>query len=124
MDGSAKVVAFLATKEPEAALRFYQDTLGLRLAEDAPFALVFDGGGVTLRIAKVAEVVVAPYTVLGWDVADVRAAVQQLSGAGITFKRFDGLTQDDVGIWVTPDGYQVAWFNDPDGHMLSVSQAP
>lgn len=122
MDASAKLVAFLATKEPAAALRFYRDTLGLRLVEETPFALIFDCSGVTLRISKVGEVVVAPYTVLGWDVADIRATVQQLSDAGITFKRFDGLTQDDAGIWVTPDGYQVAWFNDPHGHLLSVSQ--
>ena len=122
MLGAAPLIAFVATSRPDEARAFYVDVLGLRLVADEPFALIFDAGGTALRIAKVQTVTSVPYTVLGWEVADVRAAIRTLVARGVTFARYDGLPQDDLGIWMTPAGAKVAWFQDPDGNVLSLTQ--
>ncbi len=124
MLGSAKLVAFAATANADAAAAFYTKTLGLDIVADTPFALVLDANGTTLRIQKVESVNPAGHTLLGWEVADITAAVDSLVNQGVTFERYSGMPQDDRGIWSTPDGARVAWFKDPDGHTLSLSQAP
>ncbi len=107
----------------EAAKHFYRDQLGLALASEDGFALVFDVNGTMLRVTLVKEVVAAPYTVLGWEVADIANAVRELQKSGIRLERFPGLEQDELAIWTAPGGSaRVAWFKDPDGNMLSVSQ--
>ena len=118
----ASVITFVATANPRAAREFYEGILGLPFVEDSPFALVFDLHGTMLRIHKVKQVVQTTYTDLGWQVADIKAAVQELTAAGVTFERFDGMPQDELGIWATPDGSAVAWFKDPDGNTLSIAQ--
>jgi len=119
---SSKVVAFLATSDAARAKAFYGEVLGLRLLSEDGFAVVFDANGTTLRVAIVREVVPAPYTVLGWDVADIAATARRLSGAGVVFERYGWLQQDELGIWNSPSGAKVAWFKDLDGNVLSVSQ--
>jgi catechol 2,3-dioxygenase-like lactoylglutathione lyase family enzyme len=117
-----KIVAFVGTLEPRKAKVFYQGTLGLRLVNEDQFALTFDVGGTMLRVTTVPALTPAAFTVLGWAVGDVRAAVTQLQGAGVRFERFPGLEQDELGIWNVPGGgHKVAWFKDPDGNLLSVS---
>ena len=118
----ASVITFVATAKPEEARAFYEGVLGLTFVEDTPFALVFDLHGVMLRIQKVPSVVSTAHTALGWQVADIAAAVKELTEAGVTFERFEAMPQDDLGIWSTPDGSAVAWFKDPDGNTLSVAQ--
>ena len=76
-----------------------------------------------LRVTAVHQVVPAGYTVLGWRVADIEAVVRDLSARGVAFSRFDGMDQDDNGIWTSPGGAKVAWFTDPDGNLLSLTQA-
>lgn len=115
------VIAFIATKDARRAKAFYADVLGLRLVADEPHALVFDANGTMLRIQKVKEPVVVPYTALGWKVPDIERAVRELAGKGVTFERYDFLQQDEDGIW-TAAGDRVAWFKDPDGHTLSITQ--
>jgi catechol 2,3-dioxygenase-like lactoylglutathione lyase family enzyme len=122
MLGSSKLVAFVATSDAARARAFYRDTLGLMLVSEDSFALVFDANGAPLRVAIAASVSAAPYTVLGWDVPDIQATVRELRGAGVKFERFTGMPQDELGIWRSPGGAQVAWFKDPDGNLLSVSQ--
>jgi catechol 2,3-dioxygenase-like lactoylglutathione lyase family enzyme len=122
MLGNFDVIAFVATKRPERAKAFYRDVLGLRLLEDAPFALVFDAHGTMVRISKVNELTPATYTVLGWKVPDIRAAIDGLSSRGVAFERYQGMPQDERGIWTSPDGHQIAWFKDPDGNTLSLTQ--
>jgi catechol 2,3-dioxygenase-like lactoylglutathione lyase family enzyme len=122
MLNQSNVMSFVATANAVAALKFYQDVLGLALVEDGPFALVFDANGITLRVQKVQAVVNTGYTTLGWDVADIKTEVQQLAQRGVTFEQFEGLDQDEAGIWTTPDGSMVAWFRDPDGSILSLTQ--
>lgn len=119
---SCPVIAFLASANPTRAREFYENVLGLHLTADEPYALVFDANGTMLRIAKVQELAPARHTVLGWRVADIVNEVRRLEGMGVTFERFDGLGQDDVGVWTSPDGAKVAWFKDPDGNTLSLTQ--
>jgi len=123
MLSSASLVGFLATASPEAATRFYCSVLGLALVEDSPFALVFNAHGTTLRIQKVQQVSLAPYTALGWVVADIRGTARDLAAKGVVFQRYDGLAQDAHGIWQSPSGAKVAWFRDPDGNTLSLTEA-
>ena len=124
MLNASPLMAFVATAKPEAALAFYGTVLGLPLLEDTPYALVFEALGTRLRVQKVQQVVIAPYTVLGWRVPDIRAAVQALAAKGVEFRRYPGIDQDELGIWMAPGDTQVAWFRDPDGHTLSLSTGP
>jgi len=119
---SCDLVAFVTTADAARARAFYVDVLGLRLVEDTPFALVLDANGTTLRVAIADVVDPAPGTVLGWTVPDIAATVDALGAAGIPFERFDGMAQDQRGIWTTPDGAQVAWCKDPDGNVLSLTE--
>jgi catechol 2,3-dioxygenase-like lactoylglutathione lyase family enzyme len=118
----AKVISFVATKHAAKARKFYEETLGLTFVSDDPFAIVFDVGGTMLRVQKVEELVPAGYTVLGWEVADIRAEVEALGKKGVKFERFDGMGQDKLGIWTSPAGGKIAWFKDPDGNILSLTQ--
>jgi catechol 2,3-dioxygenase-like lactoylglutathione lyase family enzyme len=120
--GSRKLVAFVATLDPARAKQFYGSVLGLRLASEDNFALVFDANGTSLRISVVRELVPAGYTVLGWLVPNLQQAVRELTARSVEFQRFDGLQQDDLGIWSAPGGAKVAWFRDPDGNTLSLTQ--
>jgi catechol 2,3-dioxygenase-like lactoylglutathione lyase family enzyme len=120
--GSRDIVAFVATASPAKAKKFYRDTLGLRLVDENPFALVFDAHGTMLRVTRVDNVAVAGYTVLGWDVPDIVDMVTRLKKAGVRFERYEGMGQDKLGIWQSPGGARVAWFKDPDGNTLSVSE--
>jgi catechol 2,3-dioxygenase-like lactoylglutathione lyase family enzyme len=116
-----RVVTFLMTRNAAAALPFYRDTLGLAYLRDDGFALVFDMNGVMLRLGKAAQFTPAQHTVLGWETADVAAAVDALVKKGVTFERYPNMGQDERGICTFPGGDQVAWFKDPDGNVLSIS---
>lgn len=119
---SSALIAFLATASPEQARRFYADVLGLRLHSEDQFALVFDANGIMLRVARVDELIPAERTTLGWQVDDIRSTVGQLAERGVAFERYSFVSQDELGIWTTPDGARVAWFKDPDGNLLSLTQ--
>jgi catechol 2,3-dioxygenase-like lactoylglutathione lyase family enzyme len=119
---NAAIMAFLATTDAPRAREFYGDVLGLRFVEDSPYALVFDAGGTMLRIQKVKELEPRQFTELGWNLTDIREVVRVLASRGVSFMRVPFLSQDDQGIWTTPDGSQVAWFTDPDGNTLSLTQ--
>jgi catechol 2,3-dioxygenase-like lactoylglutathione lyase family enzyme len=114
---------FVATTDAKCARKFYEGMLGLAFVSEDPFALVFQCGGLQLRIQKVERKPEIPYTVLGWAVADIQKTVWRLAKAGVEFLRFEGMGQDGDGIWQSPSGARVAWFRDPDGNMLSLTQA-
>jgi catechol 2,3-dioxygenase-like lactoylglutathione lyase family enzyme len=119
------IIAFVPIADVERAKSFYRDRLGLRLVnEELPFALVFDVNGIMLRLAIGGKASPAPGTVLGWKVPEVAPVVKDLAQAGIQFERYDFLQQDDLGIWTSPTGARVAWFKDPDGNVLSLSEHP
>jgi uncharacterized glyoxalase superfamily protein PhnB len=116
------LMAFVATTDAPRATAFYRDTLGLPLVSDDPHAVVFFAGPSVLRLQKVETFVPAPFTVLGWHVPDIAAEVAALGARGVAFERYPFLTQDETGVWTTPDGAKVAWFKDPDGNVLSLTQ--
>lgn len=120
--GSQKLMAFVATSDPARAKAFYRDTLGLPLVSEDQFALVFDVAGTMLRVTTVQEVGAAKYTVLGWQVPDIIRTAKSLHEVGITLEQYTGMQQDELGIWNSPGGAKVAWFKDPDGNTLGITQ--
>lgn len=119
------LIGFVTIVDVARAKEFYRDTLGLRLlSEEPPYALVFEANGIMLRLVMGQQRAPVQGTVLGWRVPDAAAAVAQLQQVGVQFQRFPGLPQDEQGIWTTPTGSRVAWFADPDGNLLSVSEHP
>ena len=122
MLATSNLIAFIASQDRTQARSFYQEKLGLRLVSEDPFACVFDANGIMLRLVGVKQHAPAPYTVLGWEVADIAATARQMTEAGVKFETFPGLEQDAGGIWTAPGGNKIAWFKDPDGNILSISQ--
>ena len=119
---NAELAAFLPTRDLDRTRVFFTETLGLSIIENTSFACVFDAHGTTVRVALVEELRPAPYTVLGWIVSDLSAAVRGLAARGVFFERFPTMDQDELDIWTTPGGDRVAWFKDPEGNVLSLTQ--
>jgi catechol 2,3-dioxygenase-like lactoylglutathione lyase family enzyme len=115
-------IAFLATASPSNARSFYADILGLTLLSEDDFSLVFDLRGIPLRIQKVHEFQPHPFTALGWHVPDVARTVAALRARGVNFERYPFLTQDAHDLWDAPGGARIAWFKDPDGNLLSLTE--
>ena len=122
MLGSINIVAFVPTKDPAMERSFYVGVLGLRFVKDDGFAMVLDANGIMVRIAKAQEFKPALFTILGWQVSGIEKLVAALHEKGVDFEIFGFLQQDKLGIWTAPSGDKVAWFKDPDGNVLSVSQ--
>jgi catechol 2,3-dioxygenase-like lactoylglutathione lyase family enzyme len=121
---SGTPVAFVNASSRDRALRFYRDTLGLQLCSSDSFGdfLQLDGG--LLRLTVLPDFKASPHPVLGWNVRDLTAAVTAMRERGVTFTIYPGMGQDELGVWTAPDGrVKVAWFADPDGNVLSLSQA-
>ncbi len=122
MLGSINIVAFVPTKDSDKARAFYEGVLGLRFVKDDGFAVVLDANGIMVRVAKAPDFKPAQFTILGWQVPDIEKIVLGLQNKGVHFEIFGFFKQDDLGIWTAPSGDKVAWFKDPDGNILSVSQ--
>jgi catechol 2,3-dioxygenase-like lactoylglutathione lyase family enzyme len=122
MLANEKIVAFVGVRQAGRARAFYRDTLGLQLVSEDNFALVFDVNGTILRVSLVPELTPAKFTVLGWHVKDAAATARELQKAGVALERFPGMDQDELGIWTAPGGARVAWFKDPDGNILSITE--
>jgi catechol 2,3-dioxygenase-like lactoylglutathione lyase family enzyme len=120
--GSTKIIAFVPTTDALRARSFYEGVLGLRFVKDDGFALVMDANGIMVRIAKSPEFKPTQGTILGWEVSGIEKIVAGLAEKGVKFERFGFFEQDALGIWTAPTGDKVAWFKDPDGNTLSVSQ--
>jgi catechol 2,3-dioxygenase-like lactoylglutathione lyase family enzyme len=122
MLGSSRIMAFVPTNEPAKARAFYEGTLGLRFVSEDHFALVFDAEGIMLRVTTVPDFKPTKFTILGWEVPDVENAVATMRQRGVTFENYGLPDQNERGIWAAPSGAKVAWFKDPDGNILSVTQ--
>jgi catechol 2,3-dioxygenase-like lactoylglutathione lyase family enzyme len=123
MLADAAFIGFIPVRDLAAARDFYAGTLGLRVVDETPFALVLDAGGTMLRVTPVPEpAVVQPFTIAGWRVPGIDAAVRSLTHRGVQFTRYDGMAHDELGIWTTPGGDRIAWFTDPDGNTLSLTE--
>lgn len=121
---AAKPVIVICTRDRGRAAAFYRDVLGLALACEDSFAAVFNTGGVTLRVSTVADFTPHEHTILGFQVPDVASTVKALREKGVTFNIYPGFKQDELGICHVPGGaVRVAWFCDPDGNVLSVTNA-
>jgi catechol 2,3-dioxygenase-like lactoylglutathione lyase family enzyme len=120
---SAKAMTFIVTRDREKSKAFYRDVLGFNMSYEDPFAAVFDLNGTSLRISTVPDFRPQTHTVLGWQVPDIVAGVRALISKGVKFTVYEGMGQDDLAIWTAPGGQaKVAWFLDPDGNNLSLSQ--
>jgi len=119
-----RMIGFVVTTNPEKAKTFYGGVLGFRLISDDNFALVFDANGTMIRVGKGQAFTPAQNTVLGWEVDDIHGAIRELMPRGVQFEQFNlpYMKQDELGVWTPPNGDQVAWFKDPDGNVLSISQ--
>src|SRR6266850_1789989 len=124
MLGSNKIVGFAPTRDYDKARSFYEGALGLPCLHQDDFAITFKAGATTIRVSKVPDYTPAPFTILGWEVEDIKKEVQELTERGVAFEKYSFLKQDDLGIWDAPGGAKVAWFKDPDGNILSVAQMP
>lgn len=123
MLGSTNIVAFVPTTDPANARAFYEGVLGLRFIKDDGFAQVLDAHGIRVRVARVQpDFKPAQFAILGWEVPNIEEMVRGLGKRGVHFEVFGFFKQDELGIWTAPTGDKVAWFKDPDGNILSVSQ--
>lgn len=123
MLGNKPIVAFLPTTDFDKSRAFYEGVLGLRFVHNDGFAMVLDLNGTMMRVSKVGpDFKPAPFTILGWEVSDIGSIVSALTQKGVVFERFSFFEQDALGIWTAPSGDKVAWFKDPDGNTLSVSE--
>lgn len=120
--GTSDLIAVIATADLRRARPFYENVLGLTLIDHNEAACTFSAHGTLLRVTAVRQVARTGYTVLGWRVTDIAATVSRLAACGVTFRRYEGMDQDRDGIWITPNGDKVAWFTDPDGNTLSLTQ--
>jgi catechol 2,3-dioxygenase-like lactoylglutathione lyase family enzyme len=123
MLGREKIAAFVPARDAARARRFYETILGLKLVEADGYALVFDANGTILRVQLVEAFAPPPFTVLGWQVANIDQTADELARRGVVTERYAGMDQDARGVWRSPSGARVAWFKDPDGNTLSITQA-
>jgi catechol 2,3-dioxygenase-like lactoylglutathione lyase family enzyme len=122
MLGREKIMAFVPAKDPKSARAFYEGVLGLHFVSEDQFAVVLNANGILVRVAKVAEFKPQQFTILGWEVSNIEQIVSELRERGVNFDKYGFKGQDERGIWTSPSGAKVAWFKDPDGNVLSVSQ--
>jgi len=122
MRSLSKIMAFAATTDGAKARAFYEGVLGLRFVSEDAFAVVYEVGGVELRIQKVQALTPQPHTQLGWSVSSIDKVVEELGGRGAVFEKYAYLEQDAQGIWTAPSGAKVAWLKDPDGNLLSLTE--
>lgn len=122
MLNNASIKAFVPTTKTAEAKLFYKGILGLKLLSEDNYALEFEANGILLRIAIVSELNPHAFTVLGWNVPDISATIKSLNEKGLECKKYDFMEQDGLGVWTSPNGSKVAWFNDPDGNVLSLTE--
>jgi predicted enzyme related to lactoylglutathione lyase len=125
MLSSEAIVAFVPTTKPDEARRFYENTLGLEFVQRDAYGLDFNANGVALRVANVSsekDFTPASFTILGWAVDSIDDAARELTERGVVFEQYSGLEQDQLGIWESPSGARIAWFKDPEGNVLSITE--
>jgi catechol 2,3-dioxygenase-like lactoylglutathione lyase family enzyme len=117
------LMAFIPTRDGDAARVFYEKKVGLRFISEDQFAIIFQSGANTVRITRTGSFTPAPFTILGWESSDIEQDVRDMTARGVVFERYDYMgPQDELGIWTSPSGAKIAWFKDPDGNTLSIGQ--
>jgi catechol 2,3-dioxygenase-like lactoylglutathione lyase family enzyme len=120
---TANLVAFAPVTDVARARDFYTGTLGLTVLSGDDYGCMLECNGTTLRLARVDGYQYPPHTVVGWSVASIEDEVRALAATGVALHRYDGMGQDELGIWTAPSGDRVAWFSDTEGNTLSVTQS-
>ncbi len=119
--GDSTFVGFVPVRNLAVSKGFYVGTLGLALTDESPFAVVIDAGGTTIRLTEVPDLIPQSFTIAGWEVSNISEMVKSLKLSGVAFRCYEGMDQDDLGVWTTPSGDAIAWFVDPDGNTLSLT---
>lgn len=123
MLGTAAPVCFVLSADMARARHFYSDVLGLVETGEDPFAVSYDLAGTRMRLTQVDGHQPGPHTVLGWAVTDIAATIDGLATKGVSCAIYEGFGQDARGIWTDPgSGTKIAWFHDPEGNNLSLTQ--
>jgi len=122
MLASGKMVGFVPTKDYDKARAFYEGKLEFEFVSLDQYALVLSVGGHRIRIAKVPNFTPLQGTILGWEVKNIETVVTWLRDRGVPSEKYPFLQDRELGIWTAPNGDKVAWFKDPDGNILGVSQ--
>ena len=118
-----KPVAFVYVADRDQAVAYYRDTLGMEHRGSDEYGDFFEFSGGLLRMTPMPDFQASPHPALGWDVPDITEAARALRDRGVEFTFYEGMGQDELGIWTAPDGNsKIAWFADPDGNVLSLSQ--
>jgi catechol 2,3-dioxygenase-like lactoylglutathione lyase family enzyme len=123
MLASGKLVGFIPTTDYHKARAFYE-RLGFQFVSLDQFALVMNIGGHTIRITKIPNFTPLQGTILGWEVENIETVAAWLRDQGVIPEKFPFAQDRELGIWTAPSGHRVAWFKDPDGNILSISQHP
>lgn len=119
--GSSQIIGFIPTKDSKQARAFYENILGLTFEGEDLFSIEFRSGANVIRMVKVQDFKPSPFALIGWEVSHIEKIVEDLNARGVTFEKYDGMEQDERGIWSDPGRAKVAWFKDPDGNLLSIS---
>ena len=122
MLNDSRITSLLPTVNPKQSKAFYLNTLGLKLTSEDDYGMEFESASSSVRITVVHEFKPQPFAVLGFKVDAIDREVEALSSKNVKFERYDGLDQDDSGIWTSPSQARIAWFKDPDGNLLSLTQ--
>lgn len=122
MLNQGRVLTFVPVSDVDRAMHFYSDVLGLVVTDCSDSYCALDAGGVTIRLTLVVDRPAVEHTIVGWSVPDLNTIAAELVERGLTFHRYDGMDQDQYGAWVAPNGDHIAWFSDPDGNILSLTQ--
>lgn len=118
------ITAFLPTIKPKSSKEFYGNILGLQLLSEDDYAMEFKGNGALLRITTVDTFIPHPFTVLGFKIQNIDSQIKSLVNKGVVFEKYNHFDQDELGIWTSPSKARVAWFKDPDGNVISLTEYP
>lgn len=119
-----KITALLPTTNPEQSKEFFKNTLGLKLVSEDPYGIEFEGLGSNLRISVVPKFTPHQFAVLGFKIEEINFQVKALTDNGVKFEKYKALNQNELGVWISPGKAKIAWFKDPDGNLLSLTQYP
>jgi catechol 2,3-dioxygenase-like lactoylglutathione lyase family enzyme len=119
---AGKMVGFIPTSDYERARAFYEGKLRFEFVSQDSYALVMRVGGHMIRIVKIPNFTPLQGTILGWQIKDIERIAAWLRDRGVATEKYPFVEDKELGIWSTPNGDKVAWFKDPDGNVLSISQ--
>lgn len=119
----ATPIAFVYTVDRERALEFYQGVLGLAVRDSDAYGDNIALEHALMRLTVLPDHKPSPHPVIGWEITGIETFARELQRRGVSFSRFPGMEQDELGIWTSPDSKsRLAFFLDPDGNMIMVSE--